>query len=335
MIESIINMYVHEGIGCPKIAKILGLTNFIVRNRLLKEGITIRSKKTATKFRIPEEVKQNIIKDYLENTLSEPELVKKYNLSKSTLNRRLKEWEKIRSHSEAHRQYAVDEEYFGDVLNEEKLYFLGLLYADGCCTGGEIVLGLIEKDKHILDFYNNKLHEGKKPLTYIAPYIGKEGFTSSPYYRLVIHNQKLYKKAQELGVVERKTFKLTFPDWIPPALQHHFIRGYIDGDGCFLFSKRKDNHGTYNTRIELISTQPFCASVQNILEDNKILSSIKPCNKIYRLNIFNRINLKRTIEYLYKDATIYLPRKKEKADQILEYIDSIPEEYQFDCNHIE
>ena len=60
-----------------------------------------------------------------------------------------------RNVSKCQQVYGINEDYFDVIDSEDKAYFLGLLFADGCnirCGGKHIVrIRLQEKDKYILD----------------------------------------------------------------------------------------------------------------------------------------------------------------------------------------
>ena len=52
------------------------------------------------------------------------------------------------------RIYTLNENYFEQIDTQEKAYFLGFLWADGCNCNGVIHLVLQEKDKYILEKFN-------------------------------------------------------------------------------------------------------------------------------------------------------------------------------------
>ena len=60
---------------------------------------------------------------------------------------------KAKSQSELQRKYNIDETFFDVIDTEEKAYFLGLLYADGCnaTNRNAVILSLKEDDKEILE----------------------------------------------------------------------------------------------------------------------------------------------------------------------------------------
>jgi intein/homing endonuclease len=213
------------------------------------------------------------------------------------------------------RTYPLNENYFDIIDNEEKAYFLGLLYADGTNSTGktEIKLELHNQDIEILDFYKNKL-QPTKPL-YFEHGKGKRGDT----YKLVINSKKISYRLSDLGVVPSKTFKLKFPNFIEEHLIHHFVRGYFDGDGNIHYNK-----SCKQLMFSITSTENFLLSLQEILIKNCFLNKVKlgtrhPERKhnIRQLAYCGNNSVRRIYEWLYNDANIFLSRKKLYYDKYL------------------
>ena len=118
-------------------------------------------------------------------------------------------------------------------------------------------------------------------------------------------SQKTVDDLKEKGVIELKTYDITFPTFeqVPEHLIHHFIRGYFDGDGSICYGIQN------NTRRWQINFTGTYLLLEGI---NKFFNKT---NKLYKHN--NAFELKYTgtnqllniINILYKDATIYLDRK--------------------------
>lgn len=109
-------------------------------------------------------------------------------------------------------------------LNKQNMYLLGLFWADANFIGNNIRLEILEEDmneiKHLLNgfrFYT-RVRKNRKPTT--LAYISNNN----------IHNYLMsigYEKRQILSqnITNHKYFK-------------YWIRGLIDGDGCFYFNKK-------------------------------------------------------------------------------------------------
>ena len=111
----------------------------------------------------------------------------------------------------------------------------------------------------------------------------------------------------KLGVVQAKTFILEYPK-IPKKFNHHFIRGVFDGDGCIYVQKNGIKKWSIYTASEL-----FKNKLIDILE---LETGIKLfCYKQgngYALTIFRKNDIPLISNYMYKNSTIYLERKKNK-----------------------
>jgi hypothetical protein len=220
----------------------------------------------------------------------------------------------IRNLSQSHEIYSYDKSYFKKIDTQEKAYLLGFLYADGNVCKNVMQICLHSKDIEVLHFLKKQLKSNHK-------IVNDRG-----YVRFRIGNEELVKDLNLLGLIERKTFKLIFPNEniLPKNLINHFIRGYFDGDGCI--KKGLDKKYYYTTwGFELISCREFLEEVNKILSEK---SGIKLANLHREKRRSNPIYYLRhggtaisTIEkiynYLYKDASFSLSRKKNKFISIL------------------
>lgn len=195
---------------------------------------------------------------------------------------------------------AVNENVFEKINTEEKAYWLGFMYADGCVnrTSNRIELSLKEEDyNHIVKFKTFLESEhtiGKKSKT-----IKDKIYIS---YRLGITSEKLKNDLIKHGCIPNKTKVLTFPN-LNKKLIKHFIRGYLDGDGCITSQK------TSKLSLEILGTQDFLRAILNHYNfpKDKYIYSFKHTD-IKRL-ILSGENAFKVIEDLYKNSNIYLDRK--------------------------
>lgn len=213
-----------------------------------------------------------------------------------------------------------DEHYFDVIDTEHKAYWLGFLYSDGYVSSprkyssGKVGLSLHVDDIEIL-------YKLKTDLQYtgnINRYEQTTTYGTTNFGRLVIPSNVLYDAVVEKGVLPHKTFILTFPsvDILPPSLIPHFIRGYLDGDGSIIINSRQAWKISFIGTRELLSGIAAVLGKTNIKLDQKKKHKIQNKNN-YALVIGGKKQVYNIIKYLYKDATIYLTRKKKKADIIL------------------
>lgn len=255
--------------------------------------------------------------DKYKNKQSASIIAKEYSVSLNTIIRTLNRNNiEIRSPSEESRKYEINENYFDEIDNQDKAYFLGFLYADGCNMTDRkcIILALQEPDREILIKLNSLLQLSKPVRFYKKRYNNLQNT-----YKLIISNKHISEMLAKHGVVKAKTFKLLFPEWLREDLIPHFIRGYFDGDGCLYCSKKL----TYNMCIDIVSTESFCISVAKYLKEkiniNCYIRTANPKsdNRIKEMKSCGRDQVTKFLKLIYKDANLYLKRKKDKADSII------------------
>jgi hypothetical protein len=205
---------------------------------------------------------------------------------------------------------------------ENSFYLAGFIAADGCIISkGKnkiLSIGLSSKDKSHLEKIKNAL-EAENPIRDYDIKNSKQNpkWNDTIKSDLKISSAQIYSDLQRFNITERKTHTLTFPDWMRDhPLRHHFIRGYIDGDGSFfhnLGKKRSVKQVFFSVR----GTTAFLTSLRSILEADLNLEErtkdIRVNNGIGVLEYGGNRVCKALAEYLYQDATIYLERKMEAA----------------------
>lgn len=194
---------------------------------------------------------------------------------------------------------------------QEKAYLLGLFYSDGNIgndqTQCRLELSLNDKD---LIFHLKELF----PFFYIH-------YDRGTKIELGNYSKTLKDDLISNGCLPRKSFEnrnnLHIPN-INEDLIPHFIRGYFDGDGgCTLNtqkSKVQKRVYIYSASLPLINEiEDFMKSkgiiFNNITQSGKNIPVYKstPSTKSYS-DYYN---------FLYNDATIFMQRKKEVFDKIL------------------
>ncbi len=128
------------------------------------------------------------------------------------------------------RKYNLNEHYFDVIDTEEKAYILGFIYADGnnLFRLNRISIHLSVTDEEILKKMSH-IFFGEEILKYNFR-TNKDGKVFK-YVWLNLFSKHLSQHLATLGVVEAKSHKIVFPEWLDKSLYCHFIRGLIDGDG--------------------------------------------------------------------------------------------------------
>ena len=168
-----------------------------------------------------------IIDKYLNENYTLKQLGKEFSCSYPTIRNLLN---KHNIQSRGNKQgYPRNEYYFSKIDTEEKAYWLGFLYADGCVhsNNNEISINItdkehIEKFKTAIGAVNHKITETND----------KRFPNAKTLYQFTIKDEQLHKDLIQWGCVPQKSLLLTKIPNIPRDFISHFIRGYFDGDGC-------------------------------------------------------------------------------------------------------
>lgn len=208
------------------------------------------------------------------------------------------------------RKYKVNEEYFTIIDNKEKAYFLGLMFADGIIIQSRQTLSmslcLKTEDGYIVEYLKKEMG-AEIPLRIEVPgrLIKGTTYKGSGNIRLTIGSKKLVQSLTRIGCTPRKSLTLEFPNCIHDEFLSHFIRGYFDGDGS-ISRTVIDNR----CRIMILGTQKFLLSIGCILKErlNIDIHIYKRAN-IYNFYIFNKKDVIKFCEWIYKDAKYYITRK--------------------------
>lgn len=289
--DKIVELY-NEGVLKRHIRDQLGVTGYTVNMALIKVPGAVP---------IPEKnICESIVSDY-QNGMKYQAITKKYKIDSSIINKVFLEYgiEKQRK-----TKYDVDHFFFDKIDTEEKAYWFGFLMADGYNNQkmSNVEIGLKDSEKEHLEMFLSHL-KSNLPIKHRV-------IKGSGTIRLTICSKRISDKLAEKGCIQNKSLVLEFPE-VQPELMNHFIRGYFDGDGSVSINKKK---GMY--KFHLIGTESFLEQARIEMDMHQVKKYQK--GQAFDLAYGGRLNLKKLYSYLYKDATVYLPRKKEVFQQCLE-----------------
>jgi intein-encoded DNA endonuclease-like protein len=240
--------------------------------------------------------------------LSCQKIANQMNVSESFISKKLKELNITKRSNSIYRRRTWNENFFNSITTEKQAYWLGFLYADGCVhdkPNGQKLISLVVKDKEVIEKFIKALNGDFEVKCY------------SENYGIYLTSKIMFNDLCKLGCVPRKSLNLKFPI-IDENLVHHFIRGYFDGDGTVFICNPKNYNktntvyksigigmcGTYELLSILAKHAPINIPKKDKRKQGNIwYSSISGTNKA--LTFYN---------YLYKDATIWLDRKKNKFE---------------------
>ncbi len=210
-----------------------------------------------------------------------------------------------------------NDNFFQNIDNEAKAYFLGFLFADGNIylrlgnRNPVLQCALQKRDSYILKKFLQELNSKNK--------IYKD--KTKKYRSIIISSNKLCTDLINLGCVPCKSLILEWPKNLSSHLEYHFIRGYFDGDGT-VTSSTCGRHTNPQYRISFCGTYNFLSKISKILNKScKFFPSIpRQYNNIYRLDYCGNKNIKKFYDYFYKDANIFLKRKHNKMKEVFKII---------------
>ena len=114
------------------------------------------------------------------------------------------------------------------------------------------------------------------------------------------------------GCIPKKSLVLKFPDiniFKNIELIRHFIRGYVDGDGCLSFQNKEHTI----PHIDILGTEEFLTTLKKYIP---IECKVSKCSNKRLFHI--GVSRKRAYEFtkfLYNNSTIFLDRKKNKYEE--------------------
>ena len=216
-------------------------------------------------------------------------------------------------------KYNRNENYFDNIDNEEKAYWLGFIMADGginyeSCDTYRLVIQLSSVDRTHLQKFLVAI-ESDAPIEDGTTSLKITGKTYS-YSKIRINSSYMCKSLMSYGVVPNKSGKEKLPE-IPGNLIKHFIRGVFDGDGSFTY--------WYSTRqkkmlcgFNIVGSFELVTEIADILylEFGLDVSTRPDGDVICRIDV-NNSTTENIMQWLYSDANVYLERKYQKFQEWL------------------
>lgn len=134
-----------------------------------------------------------------------------------------------------------------------------------------------------------------------------------------VYSKDLVEDLISNNVVPSKSYSNTFPVIEDEKLFFHFLRGYIDGDGCYSVisvetSKRVVNY----PRITIAGNNKDCFDyIIRRLKKHNIEGHILKDGNNYKLEVSQKQSCKNLIEKLYSSSNISLDRKSKKSKKLI------------------
>lgn len=298
-VEEMISFY-HNVKSTRKVGKRFGISKGTVSKILKENGVCL---KTVTKTQKDIDMISDLYKKYGSVTkVSEITGIKSDTINKYLGDNKKKYYK----HNKYEQKYSYDETIFDVIDTEEKAYWLGFMYADGCVVDGKgypccATIGLQYKDwQHVVKFVD--FIGGEKEMIKFNK--------SKNRVDVKINNRHMSEALVRLGCIPRKSLILKFPNekQVPKHLLRHFIRGYFDGDGTLY----KRSRGSYC--FGFVGTYDVIENITQYIQTQINISNVK----MYRKDSKNTWEWKKEgvqalecAKFLYKNANVYLDRKYE------------------------
>ena len=206
--------------------------------------------------------------------------------------------------------------YFESVNSRDKAYWLGIMYSDGCVckrANGSYSISLEMIDKEHVEKFRDALNAvNHKVLTVCHKNVDNAKLS----YAIHIYDQKMAKDLINLGCVPKKSLCLSSIPNIPQEFIYDFIRGFIDGDWCICYNRRKDTYA-----FKLVGAYPLLLKcVMKVLEIDRL--SLNQCSKTsYQVTSAKRDDIYRILTKIYENSVCAtrLDRKYNKYQEFLQW----------------
>lgn len=227
------------------------------------------------------------------------------------------------------RTYILNENYFKDLNNQDVVYWLGFIMADGNIRENKHEHALkihlaIKDEQQLINFKNDLNYNG--PFRYHKEHIMTckgHSYKAQPSVTLQIVSKTLIQDLIKLECLPNKTHVGTcISSKIPKKMYRHFIRGYFDGDGSIVIDKqnRKGIQTKPQLSIFILGSEFLLNQIKNIIveEVNVNLPKINKRQGVYCVKWAGNIQCKKIFDWLYQDANRFLERKKTKYENFVQ-----------------
>jgi hypothetical protein len=212
-----------------------------------------------------------------------------------------------------------DESYFENIDSEDKAYFLGFIYADGCITNDKnyyrykLTLTIHKKDVDILHRFIRSIN-GEMTIW---------EHNQRDMVTLSISGKKIINDLESIGLYQNKTFSIQYPN-IREDLERHFLRGYFDGDGCIRIKvDKRDETKLGDLRIVSGSIDMLnkLNERMNFLFKTNVNKLYGPKNKKYKfIGWGGMTDIEKIYNGFYSNTDLFLQRKKHIFDEVNQII---------------
>jgi len=200
-----------------------------------------------------------------------------------------------------------------DKWTEQSAYLLGFWYADGHIEAyakrGKRYkrFGIDNTNKQIMVDIGQLLD--RSPL-----FRAKKNPKWKDQYRIVFHSEKLFDYCYKIIGTTQKSKQGNIPI-VPKKFFRHFVRGFFDGDGSIHITTYKNRHNKDTSELRTSfsagnDTKDMLEKLRDMIREHIPIGKRKAVGKISRKIAFGQYDSALLCEWMYRDATIFIERKK-------------------------
>lgn len=286
-----------DGRTSPELASLFGVSAPTIARWLKHYGLNIRGSKKLSNSDL------EAIREIFAISKNAAEIARIFGVDFKTITYHLDKWNLKRNRF----TYSIKhQDYFSKIDSEHKAYWIGLFLADGCIFKRSLQVKFKESDRILLETFLSDI--GANHPIYSTEWKGRK------YCGIQITAPRLVEDLQRYGVVPRKTTKLSWPQEIPVSYLNHFMRGFADGDGGF-YTYRSNSSLGFSFSVSCGSPSfltRYCESLAQAIEAPTAKIIKQKGHNTFQFSYSGRLRVKSIFDFLYFDATIWLPRKREK-----------------------
>ena len=221
--------------------------------------------------------------------------------------------------------YTCDQNFFSEINNHKKAYWLGFIAADGCLYrrdghAGVISISVNEKDIEILNNLKNDIKYAK-PISLIKDCRREHTIMAT----LQIVSDIMFNDLLNIGIGIRKTFDLDL-NRIFQNLSNHlipsFILGYFDGDGSIDIPTDNISRSHVHISGPISSLECFQKSLENFGIESKVIQDKRKYKMPFgEISFVNTTQKYLFLKLIYRADVKCLIRKKERSNELIKRIE--------------
>jgi hypothetical protein len=231
---------------------------------------------------------------------------RRYGVRYQTVHRYIRHHLGFKTKVRAARWHAINEHAFDDPNAPDAAYWLGFIFADGCVVETRSGYRLFS-----ITLQNRDIEHLRALQCFLKTGNPIRGRSDKEASFLTVSSLPLVNRLVDLGVVPRKSLIVEYPKWLTPEGASHFVRGVFDGDGCIVV-RNKRRYTTPQGAMSIVGSRHLMSGIAS--EIARATGIAKPKlsaqRNIFRIMVEGAKQVIAVREWLYRDATAYLPRKK-------------------------